>query len=156
MTTFRESWLDLTAQYDTTNPADALFVTLPGGHELRGPAGTLIGLVDLVERVLEAVAHDRVEPIAGAYRWPPVGYFVSHTYKLQKDGPYGEFLRTNWDDPERVWSAEVTWGRPGEANYGSGIMSLGFWKALAHALRSLMSRAEIRAIEDAAAIPADK
>lgn len=152
MTVFTVPWKSYVARYDTEGGASTVCVDFPGGHEIAGPAGTLTGLLDLAEKVIRSVDGDREAHVTGDYVWPPTGYFASETVRLRKDGPLAQYLNVDWDDPEQIWSATLYLALRGNDWCNVVSLGLGYWRALAPALRGLLAYGEVRTAEAAAAV----
>jgi hypothetical protein len=154
MSAYRANWTGYAARYDTAGGDQALVVEFPGGRELSGPAGTLIGLVDLVDKVLEAIDSGEEREIVGAYRWPPTGFFLSQTFRMKSDSRLAQFLDKDWNDAEQVWYASIHWAKRGDDYYVSGSMGLRAWRSLSIALANLMSNEGVQSLESVSAVPA--
>jgi len=154
MTQFTEQWLGYSITYDETRGDRTLVVDFPGAHELIGPAGTLIGLLDLADRVVDAIDSETETYVASSFRWPPSGFFASQTFRARQDGALVRYLKRDWNDPDQVWSATIYWGMSGQNWYSSASMGAPLWRSLRPALRKLFERERVRAREENSAMPA--
>jgi hypothetical protein len=148
---YEVGWDRYGARYDTAASGDVFIASFPNGYTLAGPAGTLIGFKDLVDRVLVAVDDGKAEVIIGAYVWPPRGVFLSQTTRLDIHSTFGRLLKLDSAHPDHAWYAHMPWSREGEDWYSTASVGIRLWRALSPALQELMAHTDVRQMEEAAA-----